>query len=339
MGQVCVIGLDLAKRYFQVHGVDTNGKVVVRKRLTREQVLSYFAQLPRCVVGMEACGGAHHWARELAKLGHEPRLMAPHYVKPYVKTNKNDAADAEAICEAVSRPSMRFVAVKSQEQQDVLALHRVRARLVRGRTALVNEIRGLLYESGVVLPKGIGHARTALPQLTEDLENVLTPLQRDLFSDLYTELVDADERIAKLDGQLKTVASTCPACQRLREIPGVGVLASTALVATVGDARCFKNGRELAAWLGIVPRQHSSGGKERLLGISKRGDKYLRWLLIHGGRAVLRFSAGKDDARSHWITRLAERRGKLRAAVAQANKIARTAWVILARGEEYQVAA
>jgi len=339
MGQECVIGLDLAKRFFQVHGVDANGKVVVRKRLTREQVLRYFAQLPRCIVGMEACGGSHHWARELAKLGHEPRIMSAHYVKPYVKTNKNDAADAEAICEAVGRPNMRFVAVKSLEQQDVLALHRVRARLVKSRTALVNEIRGLLHESGIVLPKGIQHVRASLPRLLEDLENVLTALQRDMFSDLYTELVDTDERIAKLERQLKAVAAACPSCARLRKIPGIGVLASTALVATVGDARCFRNGRELSAWLGIVPRQHSSGGKERLLGISKRGDSYLRWLLIHGGRAVLRYAAGKDDARSLWLMGLSARRGKLRAAVAQANKIARTAWVVLARGEEYRAAA
>jgi len=339
MSVVCTIGLDLAKRFFQVHGVDRRGKVVLQKQVARQNLLNFFAQLPRCVVGMEACGGAHHWARELQKLGHTPKLMPPQYVKPYVKTNKNDRTDAEAICEAVARPNMRFVTAKSLEQQEILSLHRIRDRLVKGRTALANEIRGLLHEFGIALPKGITHVRRALPEITEDLGNCLTLVQRDFFSDMYTEFVDADERIAKLDRQLKTLAEASEPCRRLLKVPGIGALAATALTATVGNARDFRNGRELAAWLGMVPRQHSSGGKDRLLGISKRGDKYIRRLLVHGARAVLRYCGRKEDERSRWLQRLAERRGAHKAMVAQANKIARTCWVILARNEEFRQAA
>jgi transposase len=338
MSAVCTIGLDLAKQFFQMHGVDCRGHVVLQKKLTRQNLLRFFAKLPQCIVGMEACGGAHHWARELEKLGHTPKLMPAQYVKPYVKTNKNDRADAEAICEAVTRPNMRFVAIKSVEQQEILALHRIRQGLIKRRTALVNETRGLLLEFGIALPQGIGNVRESLPRLVEDLYNGLTLIQRDTFSDLYNELVEIDERVGKLERQLKVFADTSESCQRLLKVPGLGVLTVTALLATVGKATCFKNGRELAAWLGIVPRQHSSGGKDRLLGISKRGDVYLRLLLIHGARAVLRFCWRKEDERSLWLQRLADRRGPHKALVAQANKTVRICWAILARNEEYRQA-
>lgn len=336
MNAVCTIGLDLAKQYFQVHGIDQRGKVVLQKKLTRHNLLKFFANLPQCVVGMEACGGAHHWARELEKLGHTPKLMAAQYVKPYVKTNKNDRADAEAICEAVTRPNMRFIAIKSVEQQEVLSLHRIRHGLIKRRTALANETRGLLLEFGLSLPQGIGHLRKSLPRIIEDLHNCLTLIQRDTFSDMYSELVDIDERVVKLERQLKVFVDNSEPCQRLLNVPGLGVLSATALLATVGQATCFKNGREMAAWLGIVPRQHSSGGKERLLGISKRGDSYLRSLLIHGARSVLQYCWRKEDERSRWLQRLADRRGPHKALVAQANKTARICWSILARNEEYR---
>jgi len=339
MSAVCTIGLDLAKQYFQVHGVDGRGYVVLQKKVNRHNLLNFFAQLPKCIVGMEACGGAHHWARELEKLGHTPKLMPAQYVKPYVKTNKNDRTDAEAICEAVTRPNLRFVAMKSVEQQEVLTLHRIRQGLIKHRTALVNETRGLLLEFGMALPQGIEHVRKSLPRIVEDLHNGLTLIQRDTFSDQYNELVEIDERVVKLERQLKIFANTSESCQRLLKVPGLGVLSATALIATVGKATCFKNGRELASWLGIVPKQHSSGGKDRLLGISKRGDVYLRSLVIHGARAVLRFCWRKEDERSVWLQRLADRRGSHKAVVAQANKTVRICWAILARNEEYCAAA
>lgn len=339
MSKVTTIGLDLAKRSFQVHGVDRQGKAILRKKLSRENVLAFFANLPPCLVGMEACGGAHHFAREIEKLGHMVRQMSPQYVKPYVKRDKNDANDAEAICEAVSRPNMRFVPTKSVEQQDVLALHRIRERLVANRTAIANQARGLLLELGLAIPQGIRHVRAHLPRICEDLKNCLTLIERDYLSDLYTELVELDERVAKYDKLLLAVGKASKACARLMAIPGVGVLTATAVVAAVGEGKDFRNGREFSAWLGLVPRQHSTGGRQRLFGLSKRGDVYLRKLLMHGSRSVVRHSKAKEDGRSKWLNGVAARRGTCRAIGAQANKTARIIWAVLAKDQEYKAAA
>lgn len=339
MSRITTIGLDLAKRSFQVHGIDRRGKVLVRKKLSRENVLAFFANLPPCLVGMEACGGAHYFAREIEKLGHTVRQMSPQYVKPYVKRDKTDANDAEAICEAVSRPSMRFVPTKSVAQQDILALHRIRERLVASRTAIANQARGLLLELGLVIPQGIRHVRAYLPQVCEDLENRLTLIERDYLSDLYTELVELDERVKKYDKLLLGIGKASKACTRLMAIPGVGVLTATAVVAAVGQGGDFRNGREFSAWLGLVPRQHSTGGRQRLFGMSKRGDVYLRKLLMHGSRSVVRHSKAKEDGRSLWLQSVAARRGTYRAIGAQANKTARIIWAVLAKGQDYRAAA
>ena len=339
MAIITTIGLDLAKRYFQVHGVDKQGKVVLKKKLSREGVLSFFGNLPPCLVGMEACGGSHYWAREIGKFGHTVRQINPQFVKPYVKSNKNDANDAEAICEAVSRPSMRFVTTKSIEQQDIQALHRIRDRLVGNRTALANQTRGLLLELGIAMPQGIRHLRTMLPIIIEDLDNNQTLLEKDYLSDLYSELVELDEKVAVYDAKLAAICKQSAECMRLLKVPGIGPLSATAIVAAVGQAKEFKNGREFSAWLGLVPRQNSSGGKTKLQGISKRGDIYLRTLLIHGARAVAyRVSSGKD-ARSEWLRAVCDRRGMNRAVVARANKTARIVWAVLAKGEDYKEAA
>lgn len=329
------IGIDLAKQVFQLHGVDSQEKVALRKQLRRAQVLKYFAQLPPCLIGMEACGGAHYWARELQKRGHTVKLMAPQFVKPYVKSNKNDANDAEAICEAVARPTMRFVTIKTIAQQDIQALHRVRSEQVKQRTAKVNQIRGLLAEYGLVIGRRVEVLRHALPQLLEDAENGLSADFRVLLEGLRQDLVTLDERIKDLDKTIKTLANHTPAAQRLQQIPGIGPMIATALICAIGDGKQFKRGRDMAAWLGLTPGQHSSGGKDRLLGISKRGDAYLRTLLIHGARAVLRVADKKDDPRSRWLQNLCSRRNQNIAAVALANKNARIAWALLSKGTDY----
>jgi transposase len=284
---------------------------------------------------MEACASAHYWARELGRLGHTVKLIPPQFVKPYVKSQKNDANDAEAICEAVGRPNMRFVAVKSEAQQDVQALHRIRSELVRQRTAKANQIRGLLSEYGIVVPVGIGTLRRAIPEIQEDAQNGLSGLFRRALDGLRQDLETFDVRIATLDAEIVCVAVADETAQRLQRIPGVGPMTATALVAAVGDARQFARGRDLAASLGLTPGQHSSGGKERLLGITKRGDCYLRTLLVHGARAVLKVAGRKDDPRSRWVMSVAHRRHKNVAAVALANKMARIAWALLTRGGTY----
>ncbi len=314
------IGIDIAKRTFQIHGVDRNGKTVLKKKVSRDQVLSFMVKLPKCLIGIEACGGANYWARELIKLGHEVRLIAPQFVKPYVKTNKNDQADAEAICEAVTRPNMRFVPIKSIEQQDILSIHRVRERLVRNRTALANEIRGLLLEFGFIIPQGINKVIVKLTEILD--EGKLSELSYQTFNKLKEEFVENDKKVKELEKRLKVIAMDSRQCQQLITIPGIGLITATALVASIGNAANFENGRQLSAWLGLVPRQHSSGGKERLLGISKRGDIYLRTLLIQGGRAVLnaklRFISEEQKSKKDyskftgWIFNLIERRGHLK---------------------------
>jgi transposase len=287
---------------------------------------------------MEACASAHYWARELMKLGHTVKLMAPQHVKAYVKGNKNDANDAEAICEAVGRPSMRFVAVKTVEQQALQAQHRVRSLLVRQRTAKANEIRGLLGEYGLIVGKRIDRLRRALPVLLESTEPGLNDTLRLLLAGLQEDLIRLDERVVQLDGVIERAAREDATARRLQQIPGIGPITATALVASVGDATQFRRARDMAAWLGLVPRQHSSGGKDVLLGISKRGDTYLRTLLIHGARSVTRVAARKTDARSQWVARLSQRRHANTAAVALANKNARIAWALMTRQTEYVAA-
>jgi len=333
---ITTIGIDLAKNVFQVHGVDERAKVGLKKQLKRAQVLPFFANLPPCLIGMEACGSAHYWARKLNKLGHTVKLMAPQFVKPYVKTNKNDAADAEAICEAVSRPSMRFVPVKTGEQQAVLSLHRAREGFVKARTAQANQIRGLLAEYGIVIPVGISNIVKHLPTILEDGENDLPGVLRQLLQRLGDHLKELDRQVDELNEQIQLWHKENELSRKLAAIPGIGPLTASALVASIGDAKSFENGRQLAAWLGLVPRQHSTGGKQTLLGISKRGDCYLRTLLIHGARAVIRVSERKIEQAESWLTRIVGRRNKNVATVALANKNARIVWALLAHNREYQ---
>ena len=332
---ITTIGLDLAKNVFQVHGVNERGKAVLRKQLKRDQVAPFFANLPPCLIGIEACASAHHWARKLQALGHTVRLMAPQFVKPYVKSNKNDAADAEAICEAVSRPSMRFVPVKNVEQQSVLSLHRVRQGFVKARTAQANQIRGLLGEYGLVVPRGVAYIAQRVPALIEDAENELPGSFRLLIQRLLEHLKVLQQQVDEIEAQIKAWHRASEASQRLEKVPGIGPLTATALVASVGDAKNFDNGRQFAAWLGVVPRQHSSGGKPTQLGMSKRGDAYLRTMLIHGARSVIYRATQRADADS-WLVKLTTRRNKNVAAVAMANKTARTVWALLAHGREFK---
>jgi transposase len=332
--EITTIGIDIAKLVFQVHGANHAGKAVLTKRLYRGEVLSFMRQQRPCLVGMEACCGAHHWARELRKLGHEVKLISPQFVKPYVKSNKNDKADAEAICEAVTRPSMRYVPVKSIEQQDLLALHRVRERLIKARTALCNEVRGLLMEYGITISQGVNQVvKQAMPLVAEN-DQRLTAMMRETLNDLLDELAALKKRIAGYEKKLKAIAEAHPVCQRLTTVPGVGPISATAVMSSVGDASAFKNGRQFAAWLGLVPRQHSSGGKERLLGISKRGDGYIRRLLVHGARSVINVVAKHTDRQSMWVKTVKERRGTNRTVVALANKNARVLWVLMTKEKE-----
>ena len=333
---ISVLGIDIAKQVFHVVGMDDAGHVVLRKRLARSELPRFIATLPPLRIGMEACGGAHYWARCFREYGHDVRLIAPQFIKAYVKSPKNDARDAEAICEAVTRPTMRFVPIKRVEQQDLQALHRVRERLIKARTALVNEIRGLLSEYGMILPQGITKFRRLIVQTLEAGQAQLTPCSRELFWQLYEEFLALDQRLASYDEKLTARGQAHPECQRLQTIPGIGPVSATALIAAIGDATQFKNGRQLAAWLGLVPREHSTGGKPRLLGISKRGDVYLRTLLVHGARTILRWVDTKSDDRSRWLRALIARRGKNRAAVAFANKNARIVWALLVYQQEYR---
>ncbi|HEV2287747.1 MAG TPA: IS110 family transposase [Candidatus Acidoferrales bacterium] len=337
--KIATIGLDVAKNVFQVHGADAEGRAVLRKRLRRNQVTEFFANLPPCLVGLEACCGSHYWFRVLSRTGHTVRLIAPQFVKPYVKSNKNDANDAEAICEAVSRPQMRFVPAKSIEQQDIQSLHRVRSRLVSSRTRLASQVRGLLAEYGIVLPRFISQLRRGLPLILEDAENELTDFSRRLFASLYEELVQLDDKIKALDEQVQAIYRASETCQRVAAVEGIGPLIATALVAAISDGKSFTNGRQFAAWLGLVPRQHSTGGKARLFGISKRGDPYLRTLLIHGARSVVYRASRKTDTRNRWIADKQRRLGTSKACVALANKNARIVWSLIARGESYRRAA
>jgi transposase len=334
MAKISVVGIDLGKRYFHVHGVGEHGEVQIQKRFSRQGLIRWMARCEPCLVGMETCSGANYWARLFGSYGHDVRLMSPQFVKPYVKSNKNDTRDAEAICEAVSRPTMRFVAVKTPQQQELQMLHRVRSRLVGRRTALVNQIRGFLLEQGIAIGRGIYVIRRQLPEVLEEAQNGLTHCMRQLLAELREELVALDTRVAVLDQQLEERSQSDGFCRLLRSIPGIGPLTATALVGAV-RASDFRNGRDLAAWAGLVPRQHSTGGQSRLLGISKRGDRYLRMLLIHGARAALRVAHKRNDRVSRWALELEQRRGRNVATVALANKNARFAWAVMAHEQRY----
>lgn len=332
------VGVDLAKNVFQVHGVDRAERPVWRKKFSRADWLKALLEHiePGCEIGMEACGSAHHWARQLQAHGYVVKLIAPQFVKPYVKSNKNDANDAEAICEAMSRPNMRFVAVKTVEQQDIQAVHRIRAELLSQRTAKGNQIRGLCLEYGLAAPRELMQLRTAIPYWLEDQTNGLSSRFRRLLTGLWEDLLGLDKRLNELDAEIAQIAETDPVAKRLQQLRGVGPMIATAMVATVGNATQFANGRQMAAALGLTPRQNSSGGKERLLGISKRGDAYLRMLLIHGARSMIRTAVSKTDRLSQWVMRIASTRHKNVAAVALANKNARIAWAMITKGSDYR---
>jgi len=335
---VKTLGIDLAKNIFQLHGIDIDGKEVLKKRLTRSQLIPFITNLPPCLIGMEACGGAHYWARTFKALGHEVRLMSPQHVKPYVKANKNDANDAKGICEAVSRPSMTFISHKSLEQQDIQCLHRVRNNIIQERTALMNQIRGLLTEYGFVLPQGLHALRKGLIEIIGENDSKLTPFMKELLTELYRHLDEKNKNLEIFDKKILLLSRQSETCHRLMKVEGIGPIIATALIAAVGDAKAFKNGRHMAAWLGLVPKQSSSGGKQKLLGISKRGDRYLRTLLIHGARSVVKVSNFKKDPRSQWINELVQRRGKFKTYVAVANKNARILWALMAQKIEYRSA-
>lgn len=336
---VTTVGIDLAKNVFSVHGVDQHGKVVLKKTVSRGKLLECFANLPPCVVGMEACTGAHHWARRLRELGHDARIIAPRFVIPYRKSGKNDGNDAEAICEAASRPAMRFVPVKSSEQQAVLCLHRIRQGVVSERTAQINQIRGLMAEFGLILPKGRYPAQHHIPDILEDADNGLPGLARRLLHDVWQRVLQLNIQILAYDREIEALARQSAKAQSLMSIPGIGAITATALIASIGDPHQFHNARQLAAWLGLTPRQYSTGGKTRLGRITKQGDKYLRMLLIHGTRAVLAALKEKQDRVSRWLRELVARRGYKRAAVALAAKNARIVWAVLTSGEDYRLQA
>ncbi len=334
---VTTIGIDLAKNNFSLHGVDSRGKMVLRKTLARAKLMPFLAQQPPCLIGMEACSGAHHWARSLQALGHRVGIMAPRFVAPYRKGGKNDGNDAEAICEAVGRPGMRFVPVKSDEQQAILCLHRIRQGLIKERTALINQLRGLLSEFGLIMPKGRYSAQHDIPGILEDAENGLPMLTRKLLHDTWLRLRTLNEQVLAYDRELNHLVRDSEPAKRLMTVPGIGAITATALLASVGDAKQFKNGRQFSAWLGLTPRQYTTGGKIRLGRITKKGDAYLRTLLIHGTRAVLSTVKDKQDRLSIWTKTLIERRGYKRAAVALAAKNARILWALMIKGETYQM--
>ena len=335
MGEVTTIGIDLAKNVFQVHAVDEAGCVIERRQLRRSQVLPFFAKQPRCLVGMEACATAHHWAREITALGHEVRLMPPRYVKPYVKRNKNDMADAEAICEAVTRPTMRFVAIKTPDQQSVLMLHRTRELLVRQRTMLVNAIRAHMSEFGVTAPVGLVRVKDLLSVIADEKDERIPTVARTCLAGLARQLLSLEREIVDAEKHLTAWHRASEVSQRLETTPGIGPITASALTASITDPSIFRTGRAMAAWIGLVPRQNSTGGKERLGTISKQGDRYLRWLLVAGAMTVIRH-ARRYGTSDPWLAQLIARKPTKVAAVALANRNARIAWALLSRGGTYR---
>lgn len=336
MANVAVLGIDIAKNVFQLHGVDCDGQVALKRRVMRDQLLQITEAMPPCLIGIEACTGAFHWQRHFESQGHTVKIIAPQYVKPFVKGQKNDGNDAQAICIAVQQPHMRFVPKKSIIQQDIQGLHRARQRLVNHRTALISQMRGLLLERGVAIPKSASVAQRTIPEIITNPGIDITELTRDIIGTLHAFLLQLNEKIKYFDRQIEAVFRESEVCQRIAKIRGVGPKTATAVVAAVGDGEDFKNGRHLAAWMGLVPRQHSSGDRRILLGISKRGSQHLRTLLVHGGRSVVRTAQRKSDPASEWVNELRERRGYNRAAVAVANKNARVIWALLHHGGEYR---
>ena len=337
MDKLTRIGLDLAKNVFHLIGFNARDKEIKKKMLRRSQMLNYFAQLPPCLIGMEACASAHYWARELEQLGHTVRMIPPPHVKPYLRGNKNDYNDARAIAEAITRPGIHFVAIKTPQQQDIQALHRQRQGAIADRTALSNRLRGLLGERGLVCPKGLSTLRRRLPELLEDA-NGMSDFFRRLLARDYQRLQELDAHIEAYTQELHTHSQQNDACRRLQSIPGFGPIVASVFHSAVGDGRAYRRGRDVAASIGLVPKQHSSGGKNVLLGISKRGDRYLRSLLVHGARAVVLHAAHKDDRLSRWVNKLRAERGYNKATVALANKMARIGWAVLAHKTTYQVA-
>jgi transposase len=335
MNEWTTVGVDLGKSAFHIYAVDAKGQVMQQGRFNRKQLRHLAATMPIALIAMEACGGAYHWARVFQGFGHRVRLISPQYVKPFVKTNKNDINDAQAIVEAASRPGMPSVPIRSIEQQDVQALHRVRSRRVAERTALINQIRGLLLEYGIPIRIGPGAVRASVPEILENAQNELTARARTMFAGLLEELRAIDELIRVADRHIREVFRASEPCQRLAEIQGIGMLTATALVAAIGEGKDFDNGRHLAAWLGLVPRQRSTGGRSRLFGISRRGDTYLRTLLIHGARSALRVAHRRPDRRMRWAKSIEQRRGSNVAVVALANKTARIAWAMLRHGTDF----
>lgn len=332
---ISLLGIDIAKDVFQLHGADSLGKKLLKKRISRNELADYIIKLPSCTIVMESCGGANYWARKFSKMGHHVKLISPQFVKPFVKTNKNDANDAEAIVEAASRASMNFVPIKQVEQQDIQSVHRVRSRLVKNRTALINEIRGLNLEYGITIRTGATTVKRSLRAIIDDLTNELTSSSRELMQELYEELAEIEERLKKIDKKIKNTCKNNEQCQRILQVPGIGELTATAIVAAVTNPGEFKNGRHMAAWLGLVPRQSSSGNKQVLLGISKRGDRYLRTLLIHGARAALCLCKNIKGKYGDWLNNKKATLSLNKAAVALANKNARIIWSLLHTGENF----
>jgi transposase len=335
MKNIKVLGIDLAKNVFQLHGTDAKGKCVLRKRLSRTKLIGFVANLQPCIIGIEACGGSHYWARLFKQYGHEIRMMSPQFVKPFVKSNKSDRNDSEAIVEACIRPSMRFVPIKTTDQQDILIIHKARELAIKSRTAQANQIRGFLSEYGVIVPQGISKIKK-LAEIIDVNQDMLTPLVIDLMTELYDLFKVYDAQVKKYDKQLEILAKSNPLCQEVQKIPGVGPIIASAIVATIGDAKAFKNGREVSAWLGLTPRQYSSGEKIVLGGISKRGDRYMRKLLVQGARTAVKVCDNKKDKLSLWIANKKQRCGYNKASVALANKNTRMIWAIMATGECYR---
>jgi transposase len=334
--EIHTIGIDLGKTIFHLVGIDARGEVVVRKKFSRLQLLRFTANRPACRIGMEACGGWHFLGRALREQGHDVRLIPAQYVKPYVKTNKNDFIDAEAIAEAVGRPRMRFVPIKSDDQLEMQSLHRVRERWVVRRTAVVNQMRGLLLERGITLPKGRCHLEAALPTILKDSDAKLSGVVRLLLAQLQLELEQLIMHVEEADALIQQLAQESEICRRLDAIPGIGPITATALIAAVGNGAAFRKGRDCAAWVGLVPREHSTGGRQKLLGISKRGNCYLRKLFVQGARAVLQCKHKQSAGLSAWLTQLTSRTHYNVAGVALANKLARIAWAVLSKGEAYR---